>query len=420
MEMNNLVQNQVGDYELATASPLTRGNEPAAATDRTTGRPPRWGRPHRCTRQKAKRVLRRVTALLARTRPLLAPALLLPALLLPAKAAAQPPLAALPALGAELAGVTVSGVSSGAYMAVQFQVAHASLVRGAGVLAGGPYACADGSAWRALTQCMAPSSWAPLPSVAELRQRSEALARQNRIDPLDGLRDDRVWLFSGGRDETVATPVMERLAAYYAEWLPPAAIRFVRHPEAAHAMISVSESQANACEKFASPYINRCGDLDAAGEILSHLLGPLQAPAATPGGELLRFKQQPYIDGRPIDASLAEEGFVYVPRACRSSPCRIHVVFHGCRQSAGQIGRRFVEGAGYNRWADTNRIIALYPQTAARHGPALWSWKWITNPFACWDWWGYTGDDYQTRDGKQIKAVRAMLERLSRPRQAPD
>mgnify|MGYP003383088845 CR=1 FL=1 len=35
---------------------------------------------------------------------------------------------ALPALGADLSELTVSGVSSGAYMAVQFEVAHSKLV----------------------------------------------------------------------------------------------------------------------------------------------------------------------------------------------------------------------------------------------------------------------------------------------------
>ena len=77
--------------------------------------------------------------------------------------------AELPALAVDLRELTVSGVSSGAYMAVQFQVAYSQLVRGAGIIAGGPYDCAEGSVWRALTRCMLPSSWAELPSVAELR-----------------------------------------------------------------------------------------------------------------------------------------------------------------------------------------------------------------------------------------------------------
>jgi hypothetical protein len=79
--------------------------------------------------------------------------------------------------------------------------------------------------------------------------------------------------------------------------------------------------------------------------------------------------------------------------------------------------RRFVDGAGYNRWADSNRIVVLYPQVQPRYGLAIGSWQWLNNPFGCWDWWGYTGSDYATQGGVQIKAVRAMLERLAAPRQ---
>jgi poly(3-hydroxybutyrate) depolymerase len=329
----------------------------------------------------------------------------------------QPPLQALPALGAELSELTVSGISSGAYMAVQFQVAHSKLVRGAGVLAGGPYYCAEGSLRRALTACMSPSWWAALPSLADLRAQAEALAKAGRIDPLEHLRDDRVWLFSGGKDSIVDTTVMERLAAFYGQWMAPTAIRFVELPDAGHAMISVADPEANACSSEQSPYINRCGDLDAAGEILKHLLGPLQPPLATAKGDPLRFDQRPFVDGKAIDGGLADEAYVYVPQACRSSTCRVHVVFHGCRQTTAQIGRRFVDGAGYNRWAESNRIVVLYPQVAPRYGVAIGSWQWLNNPFGCWDWWGYTGSDYATQDGVQIKAVRAMLERLASPRQ---
>ena len=327
---------------------------------------------------------------------------------------AAPPL---PALAAEASGWTVSGISSGGYMAVQFQVAHSKLVRGAGVLAGGPYDCAEGSTWRALTHCMSPSSWMPLPSVGELRARAEKLSGSGLIDPLDNLRDDRVWLFSGGRDNIVATAVVERLAEFYSKWLAPPAIRFVKLPDAAHAMISVADPQANACSSEKSPFINRCGDLDAAGEMLAHMLGPLQSPTTTANGEMLSFDQGSFVEGKAIDAGLADEAYVYVPQACHSGGCRVHVAFHGCRQSAAQIGRRFVDGAGYNRWADNNRIVVLYPQVEPRYGPAAGSWQWLNNPFGCWDWWGYSGSNYLTQDGLQIKAVRAMLDRLAAPLQ---
>ena len=35
------------------------------------------------------------------------------------------------------------------------------------------------------------------------------------------------------------------------------------------------------------------------------------------------------------------------------------------------------------------------------------------NPDGCWDWWGYAGDDaYFTCDGKQMRAVRAIIARM--------
>jgi poly(3-hydroxybutyrate) depolymerase len=130
------------------------------------------------------------------------------------------------------------------------------------------------------------------------------------------------------------------------------------------------------------PYINDC-DYDAAGELLKHLLGPLRPPAKE--GPLREFDQ----------------GYLYVPKSCEKERCRVHVAFHGCRQS----GEQFPREAGYNRWAESNRLIVLYPQVKA----SFW------NPRGCWDWWGYSGSAYATKDGEQIRAVRAMLERLSAP-----
>ncbi|HET9044902.1 MAG TPA: hypothetical protein VFN70_17220, partial [Burkholderiales bacterium] len=92
--------------------------------------------------------------------------------------------------------------------------------------------------------------------------------------------------------------------------------------------------------------------------------------------------------------------------------------FHGCRQSVEAIGERFVREAGYNRWADTNRLIVLYPQTISRNGWGMAGlrWSFVFNPRGCWDWWGYTGNQYMTRSGPQIAAVKAMVDRLAAPR----
>jgi poly(3-hydroxybutyrate) depolymerase len=83
----------------------------------------------------------------------------------------------------------------------------------------------------------------------------------------------------------------------------------------------------------------------------------------------------------------------------------VHIAFHGCAQNEDRVGDAFTAKTGFARWADTNRLIVLFPQTAAT----------AMNPQACWDWWGYTGRDFLTRSAPQIQVVMAMLERLAEP-----
>ena len=309
----------------------------------------------------------------------------------------------LPALDADKA-VTVSGVSSGAYIAVQFHVAHSASVKGAGAIAGGPYYCAQGSFWTAYFNCMDPGFFFPLPTPAFLKTEAEALAKAGHIDPTAGLAGSRAWLFTGNNDRTVTPEVVEGLRAFYS--LYSANVAIVRDRPAGHAMVTESAGNPD-CGATAPPFINDC-DYDAAGALLEHLLGkPPSPPAAKESGRLLRFEQKPpYGSG---DISMDDAGYVYIPKACESERCRVHVAFHGCRQGISFVEEQFVREAGYNRWADAHRLIVLYPQAMAR-----W---WPYNPRGCWDWWGYTGAHYHTKQGAQVRAVKAMLDRLSAPRQ---
>ena len=298
----------------------------------------------------------------------------------------------LPGFGADVATFTVSGVSSGGYMAVQMQMAHSSRVHGVGALAAGPYYCARGSLWTARGQCM---TGAPAAS----RSDPDRYGREKRIDPVANIGKARVWLFSGTQDRTVVPTVVEALARQYA--LLGAQPVLIKDRPAGHAM--VTENAGNACPVTEPPFLNDC-DYDAAGELLRHLLGNLSPPSSTPGGRLIAFDQREL--GGTNAISMAAEGFVYVPRVCETGPCRAHVAFHGCQQSVEAVGERFVREAGYNRWADTNRLVVLYPQAVARY------WWWTYNPRGCWDWWGYTGQEYATKEAPQIRAVMAMVERL--------
>ena len=298
----------------------------------------------------------------------------------------------LPALRADTRELTVSGLSSGGYMAVQVHVAHSARVKGAAAIAAGPYYCAQGSLFAAYFNCSAPGAWTPLPSVQVLQQQAALLDRAGRIDPTSNLAGSKVWLFSGRNDRTVLPEVVQALDAFYQSFR--AAPQRVADRPAGHGM--VTEDAGGACEATAPPYLNDC-DYDAAGTLLAHLLGTLN-PRGQPESPLKEFDQAPYADR---SSGLAKTGYAYVPKPCEAGGCRVHVAFHGCRQSADTFAR----GAGYNRWAETNRLVILYPQARASY--------WPYNPRGCWDWWGYSGAAYHTRDGAQVRAVMSMVERLS-------
>jgi poly(3-hydroxybutyrate) depolymerase len=313
----------------------------------------------------------------------------------PSGASATEPL---PSFNVDLAQSSVSGLSSGAYMAGQFHIAFSTTLVGAGIVAGGPYGCAEGQLPVALNRCMQTTLGAPDP--ARLHELAEELAGEGRIDPLTGLTGDRVYVFSGTEDETVTPPVVARAVDFYRlAGVPDADIEHVVDVAAGHGFIT--DDEGNACGVTRSPFINDC-DYDQAGAILQHIHGALNAPASDLSGSLIEFDQAEFL-ADPAAHGMGRSGFAYVPASCAAGePCRVHVAFHGCQQTTDRIGDAFLTGTGYNRWADANRLIILYPQ--AHETPS--------NPNACWDWWGYDHPQYMTRSGRQMAAVHAMLTRL--------
>jgi poly(3-hydroxybutyrate) depolymerase len=305
----------------------------------------------------------------------------------------------LPAFNVDLAQSSVSGLSSGAFMAVQFHVAFSQSLIGAGVVAGGPYDCAEGELTIALDRCMQTTMGRPDP--AHLLERANAFAAEGRIDPLSGLANDRVYVFSGTEDRTVRPAVVDQVGAFYRlAGVPASNIDQVGELPAGHAFIT--ESAVNACDVTSSPYINACA-YDQAGDILSQIYGTLDPASVQPGGRLIEFDQSEFLPD-PTVHGMATTGFAYVPRSCANGArCRVHIAFHGCKQTTALIGDAFLTETGYNRWADSNDLIILYPQ--AHETPV--------NPNGCWDWWGYDDPAYATRSGRQMAAVWAMLTRLA-------
>ena len=326
------------------------------------------------------------------------------ALLLPLRAQ----LPGLPAMQA--ADVSVSGLSSGGYMAVQYGVAYSASVKGAGVVAGGPYSCSRGRVDTATTVCSCTGFGtchvrAGGTNVAALAALTEQYAAARSIDPVANMASQRVWMFSGTADTVVPQAVMNDLHSYYLHYMDGGNISYRKDVAAQHAM--PTDSAGNACSSLGSPYINNCG-VDAAGQLLQWIY-PGLAPrsAGAPAGRLLEFDQGQYL-AAPTTHGMAASGFLYIPPACDASSgqgCKLHVAFHGCKQDARSIGDRFIRDAGYLRWADSNRILVLFPQAAPVFP--------LANPNACWDWFNYDDANYARQTGRQMAAVKAMADRLT-------
>jgi len=324
----------------------------------------------------------------------------------------------LPALGTDLKATSVSGLSSGAFMASQFHIAHSRSVVGAGIVAGGPYACAEdaflrspmlGKVAAAIQGCMLNGLWMlGVPNIAALEGRVSYSWRVGRIDPIAELSRARVYLYSGTADQRVVTAIVKAAGDLYAQLGVPASNIKRETGAAGHAF--VTKTQGIDCGKTARPYVTHC-DYDQAKDILEHIYdNPLQPPRSTaPASDFVLFDQRPFVRGLASSHGLDVAGFAYIPNACSdASGCRTHVVFHGCDQQRSQIGDQFVRESGFAEWADNNRLVILFPQVKETAGTA--------NPLGCWDWWGYTGSNYLTRNAPQIVAVKRMLDRLAQPR----
>ncbi len=144
---------------------------------------------------------------------------------------------ALPPYHIDISQTSVSGVSSGGYMAVQFHVAYSSIVRGVGVIAGGPYNCAEDSASKAIKNCMKPDASHPVPDVKHLIASTDELVPSGDIDETIHMTNAKVWLFSGKKDEIVKRPVMDVLHQYYRHYVSPANIYYEHDLPAGHGMI---------------------------------------------------------------------------------------------------------------------------------------------------------------------------------------
>lgn len=319
----------------------------------------------------------------------------------------------LPALGAASDDASVVGLSSGGYMATQLTVAWPERFSGVGVLAAGPWSCAQGSLRLALNQCLTTRNGAP--SLEDLQTRHQRYLARDLVGKTDALSQLRAYLWHGEDDEVVEPELGDLLAEQWQGWLAsPDQLRVVRSENIGHGWPVRLPSNATSdphewgdCHQGGGSYVLSC-DEDIAGEMLDWLYPERDVSAdvsrrGEESGALIAFDQAEF-----AAKGLADTGYVFIPQACEAGGCPVTLAIHGCQMNEAAIGDTFIRYSGLNDWAAAHQQIVLYPQAESS----------MTNPQGCWDWWGFAestwqvSPQYDTREGVQISALMTMLDRL--------
>lgn len=195
--------------------------------------------------------------------------------------------ATVPQLKLNLDQTTVSGLSSGGYMAAQFQRAHADWVKGAAIVAAGPVYCAQNNLMTALDHCINKVG-SPIP-LADINKQLKDWTAQGLLASEAQMKQSKIWLLHGTADQKISKEVANTLYQQYQDWLPSAQLHYVQDKNFAHHMPTIGEGSA--CEISEAPFLGQC-NYDAAGEALRFIRADLKAPVEQSNGTVYPIEQQ--------------------------------------------------------------------------------------------------------------------------------
>jgi len=293
--------------------------------------------------------------------------------------------------------IGVSGFSSGAMMATQMHVAFSKSISGAAPFAGAPYLTGgpdlNGGA-----------------SVEDLYQETLALAEAGLIDPVENMREDQVYIFTGTLDSVVPPELSPKMKSFYSRFMEEDQIELKNDIAAEHGFPSANNG--GVCSELVPPnYVNFC-NYNGAAEMLKRVFGPISDDATLDEYILRDYDQNEFVqNGDASTIAMDSQGYIFVPSRCenRANPCHLHLHFHGCTQGRENIGDGYIRQSGLLPLAEANNIVMVFPQIKQ---------NWLQgNPFGCWNFWGYLGDQanyqYATKEGYQLEAVARLVERVA-------
>ncbi len=300
--------------------------------------------------------------------------------------------------------------------------------------------------YKSLGICMQNPQKAVIPQLKPLQEK-------NWIDPIENIAAQKVFVYHGTRDSIVNPAMQNKIVEFYQRYNTPKENIKTANVVGGH-NFPTNKKDLNDCLAQTIPYLSSC-DYNLASEMIQFLI-----PSAQPGGQ---FNQNHlYIVDQTLDHknnfkdftiekafqpnySIGAYGYLYATDQCLNNPtrCQLHVALHGCEMSDSydpsfdllyqkqvqktQIVRmrsekektlfdfnfkqlptieqkglswgnlKFAMSSGYAEMAETNNLMILFPQT------------WITeknypyNPKGCWDWFGFTGSNYASKEGQETK-----------------
>lgn len=285
-------------------------------------------------------------------------------------------------------------------------VIYSELIEGAGILAGGPFYCTENGVDLNNNAC---TTEPQLIDVNYLEKATKVMASvPGWIGDVNNLKDSKVWLFSGKVDSTVVQGVTNKVRDFYSYY--GANVEYINGIQAEHGFPSDLPQNTLPCNKLSKPWIYGC-NYDGAGHLLKHVLGRSLKPRDLDWknkGTLYQFDQTEFVATEDwVKSSFDETGFVYVPKWCEDNGgCDIHMVFHGCSMGYWNLGTTWVVNTGYLEWAATNNLVVVYPQITKTDTGYQYP--------GCWDFWGYSGENYLSRVGIQPVALSKMISRLQK------
>eukprot|EP00038_Savillea_parva_P007664 m.171727 g.171727 ORF g.171727 m.171727 type:complete len:422 (-) comp13412_c0_seq1:249-1514(-) len=343
---------------------------------------------------------------------------------------------------------SISGFSAGASMASTHLVAFSNSVVGAGIVSGSPYGCNElhdpentCSGWEKHAHKENTSiPWKEY--IGDLEDFIHQQYKDGLIDDPKHLAKKKVFLFIGSKDDQVYPSVMHATADQFTRL--KASVKSVFNIASPHVWVVDSTTCAHpgktptgskccgpkaktSCAPHSAPPhpegccaacgntgwrppINNC-QYDLAGQILQDIYGGNLKKRASQdsinGSFMIRFSQAKYIpkESNPKKALLDTDAYLFAPPACRKAghTCKVHVHYHGCAMSYRDVSLAYMLDNGLAAYAVANNMVIVYPQSQGKGNPV---------GDACFDWLGHTGENFDTKQGVQLRTVMAILSDL--------